>query len=122
MTEQPITSDDRLRELGLVTPQLSQAKAIDNLSQPVGKANRTLTVLTTKDLPRFNIIFAIHDLTGWDWVRDAANNELDMRASVARKGKRGRDDLVNVCQPKDQPKGALETFKENITSFFRSGT
>lgn len=117
-----IEQDDRLRELGLVTPQLAQAKAVDNLSNPKGVANRTLTVLTVKDLPRFNLIHAIYDLTGWNWVDKVANNEFNDRCSIDRKGVRGRDDLVAVCQPKDEPKGALESFKENITSFFRSGT
>jgi hypothetical protein len=113
--------DDRLRELGLVTPQLAQAKAIDNLSMPKGKANRTLTVLNIKDVPRLNILLGIFDLTGWKWVENVANNEFDLRCSVKRKGMRGRDDVVNVCQPKEESKGVLESFKENITSFFRSG-
>lgn len=115
--------DDRLRELGLVTPQLSQAKAIDNLSMPKGKANRTLSVLGMGDLPRFNLLFGLFDLTGWKWMEAVATNELDLRDSLNRKKNslRGRDDIVNVCQPKEPPKGVLESFKENITSFFRSG-
>lgn len=118
-----MSEDDRLRELGLVTPQLAQAKAIDNLSQPKGKANRTLTVLNIKDIPRLNLLLGIFDLTGWAWIENVAHNEFDVRCSVQRKRGtvRGRDDVVNVCQPKEEPQGALASFKENITSFFRSG-
>ena len=118
-----MSEDDRLRELGLVTPQLAQAKAIDNLSQPQGKANRTLTVLNIKELPRFNLIMGLYDLTGWKWIEQVATNEFDMRASLNRKkgSLRGRDDVVNVCQPKEEPQGALASFKEGITNFFSSG-
>lgn len=116
-----VSSDDRLRELGLVTPQLAQAKAVDNLSMPSGVANQTLSVLSVKDLNRFNMIHALAELTGWGWVRKIAVDELNDRCSVARKGVRGRDDLVTVAQGGKESKGALESFKENITSFFRSG-
>jgi hypothetical protein len=123
MAVNPLVSpDDRLRELGLVTPQLAQAKAVDNLSMPKDVANETLSVLEPKDLVRFDLIDALYNLTKYDWIHDIAKNELNKRCSLRRKGVRGRDDIVNVVQGSQQAKGALESFKENITSFFRSGT
>jgi hypothetical protein len=114
--------DERLKELGMVTPQLSKAKAIDNLSTPQDKAAMTLSVLTTKDLPRFNLIFAINDMVHYEWLKNSVYNELLLRASTNRKGKRGRDDLVNVSMDKVEDKGALASFKERISSFFSSGS
>lgn len=113
--------DGRLAELGLITPQLAQAQAIENLSNPKGVANRTLSVLTIKDLPRINLLMALYDVTGYDWVKNSYENELHARSSLNRKGVRGRDDLVAICKSQDEQKGALDSFKEKITSFFRSG-
>lgn len=114
--------DERLKELGMVTPQLSKAKAIDNLSDPKGEASRTLTVVTTKEIPRMNLFGAIYDLTGYTWINKSMTNELHLRSSLSRRGKRGRDDLVNVALDKVEEKGALASFKEKISSFFSSGS
>jgi hypothetical protein len=113
-------SKDRLKEVGLVTPSLAQATAINNLSNPESIAKRTLSVISAKELPRLNLLMALSDLTGYEWIKKSYDNELECRASMNRKGTRGRDDLVKICQGQEESKGALDSFKEKISSFFKA--
>jgi hypothetical protein len=118
---EPEETDDRLRELGITNPSLSVAKGIDHLSIPKGAAVRTLSVVTKNDLPRVNLFYAVSNLTGWKWTEKSIERELEARASMARKGKRGRDDIVTIAQNQEEHKGALDTFRDKIKSFFSSG-
>lgn len=115
-------TDDRLQELGLTSPQMAKGQAIGHLSKPKDEANKTLSVITTQELPRMNYLDALYDATGYKWIKKAVNNESLRRSSLARKGTRGRDDLVKVSLDNPQTQqGALASFKENVKSFFSSG-
>lgn len=112
----------KLEEIGLVSPQLAEAKAIDNLSNPKGVTNKTLSNISMKDIPRINLITGIYHAVGWKWVNDIIDDELQVRCSANRKGTRGRDDLVTICMNQEENKGVLDNMKEKISSFFRSGS
>lgn len=105
----------------MVTPQLAEAKAIEALSNPKGKANKILSVLSDRDLSHMAYVFAITDATNYQWLANVAENELDLRCSLNRKGNRARDDLVKITQGREEAKGALSSFKNSIQSFFQSG-
>jgi hypothetical protein len=115
-----VANDDRLQELGITSPSLSVARGIDHLSTPKGSAKRVLSVVTKQELTRFNLFYALAGLTGWKWLEDGVDNELELRASLARKGVRGRDDIVKIAQQQEEHKGALDSFREKIKSFFES--
>lgn len=118
-----MSNEDRLTELGVSTPQMAQAQAINHLSNPSGKASRTMSVLDKSDLPRFQLIFTLASALGYGWLKEMGDIELDCRASLKRKGRRGRDDIVDVSRPAglDEQKGALASFRDSIQNFFSSG-
>lgn len=113
-------TDDRLKELGMTTPQLSKAKAIDACSVPEGIAAKTMSNLDKSDLDKLDLMDALYEFTGYKFLKAAQNNILHEKISVKRKGVRGRDDTVRVAADQQESKGALDSFKDSVSNFFKA--
>lgn len=111
-----MTEEDKLKELGIHTPQESVAKAIDRLSS-VDRI-KLLSVLKKKsDVAKFTLMYSIGEQFNYKWLQDIADYQLQLNVSLD-KG-RGRKDMVKVIQ---NSQGFKEGLREKITSFLRSGT
>lgn len=108
-------SEDKLKELGIYSPQESIARAISELSSE-DKIKMLSSLKRESDVFRFALIFNVAEELGLNWLEDFGKDMLKLRVCLD-KG-RGRKDIVTVVK---QPVVSFgEGLKERIKSFIRS--
>jgi len=108
-------SEDKLKELGIFTPQESIAKAIERLSS-ADRIKMMSSLRHSSDVHRFALMYSVAEQLGLTWLESTANNMLMLMVSLD-KG-RGRKDIVEVVK---NPLGSFgEGLKDKIKSFIRS--
>lgn len=110
-----MTEEDKLKELGIFSPEESIAKAIERLSS----ADRIKMMSSLKkgaDVHRFALMYSVAEELGLEWLGRTADNMLMLNVSLD-KG-RGRRDIVDVVT--NPLVGFGEGLKDKIKSFIRS--
>lgn len=110
-----MAEDDKLKELGIFTPQESIAKAIERLSS-ADRIKMMSSLKKQQDVHRFALMYSVAEELKLKWLEHTADNMLMLMVSLD-KG-RGRKDIVEVVK---NPLGSFgEGLKDRIKSFIRS--
>ena len=110
-----MTEEDKLKELGIFTPQESIAKAIERLSS-ADRIKMMSSLRRNSDVNRFALMYSVAEELHLAWLEKTADNMLMLMVSLD-KG-RGRKDIVEVVK---NPLGGLAGgLKDKIKSFIRS--
>jgi len=110
-----MSEDDKLKELGIFTPQESIAKAIERLSS-ADRIKMMSSLRNSSDVHRFALMYSVAEELKLKWLEKTADNMLMLMVSLD-KG-RGRKDIVEVVKnPLSDLGGGI---KDKIKSFIRS--
>lgn len=95
---------DRFKDIAVVTPDLARAKAVTNLSMGGDLTYSSVRVLSNlnsaKEVRQYGARFLIAEKLPFFFghLEKDVVRELEMRASLKRKGVRGRDDVRDVVK------------------------
>jgi hypothetical protein len=114
MSEQ---ESDKLKELGIISPQQSVAKAIDHLTSK-DRIKMMSAIKDRKMVQKFALMYDVGEALGWAWMTESANNMLQLLVSCD-KGL-GRRQVVDVVKQPSEKMGLGGQLKEKIGSFIKS--
>ena len=109
-----MSEEDKLKELGIVSPELSVAKAIDRLSTS-DRIKMMSSLKSRLEVRQLSMMYSFAEELGWGWLSAVADNMLQLYVSCD-KG-RGRKDIVTVVKQPAIPSGGGITDK--IKSFVK---
>jgi len=107
-------SEDDLREIGIATPEMSIAKAIERLSS-VDRIKIMSVLKSDSDVRRLSLMYDVGETLGFAWLPRTANNILMLNCSLD-KG-RARRDIVDVVKQPAGGGGMLANMREKLGSF-----
>ena len=108
-------TQDKLKELGIATPQESIAKAIEHLTSKE-RIKLMSSLKHESDVMRFGLMYSVGEELNYGWLVNCADALLQLRVSLD-KG-RGRRDVVEVVK---QPKVEGQGITDKIKSFVKGG-
>lgn len=110
-------TEDKLKELGIASPQLSIAKAIEHLSSK--ERIKMLSVLRKeKMVSQLEMMYDMGTRFKWGFLNEGADNRLQLFCSL--KGLRAQQ-IVDVVKQPSEKIGVAGQLKEKISSFIKSG-